>query len=103
MIHKRAFSTIELLLVLVLFGVILSIAFSFNKGLINENRADVYAHELKATLNFARAAAIARGETVELRASDTRNGLWDKGQIVITNSGEVLRVLPKVSHGDRLV
>ena len=106
MTHKKAFSIIELLLVLAIFGAILLIIMPFGRGLIGKNRAQAHTDELRAGLRFARAAAIGLGESVKFCGSKNHkecDGLWGEGQIIVTESNKVLRVLSEIPVGDKLV
>jgi len=106
MIYKRAFSIIELLFVLAVFGAMLLIVMPFGRALIGKNRAEARTEELRAGLRFARAAAIGLGESVKFCSSKDHekcNGSWKDGQIVITESNKVLRILSEIPVGDELV
>lgn len=102
----KAFSIIEFLLALLLLSIILLITLPFGQGLLARNRAEAYTDELRAALRFTRISAIKSGEKVTFCGSKNLkecDGSWEEGQIITTASKKVLRVLPKVFAGDKLV
>ncbi|CAL7963412.1 type IV fimbrial biogenesis protein FimT [Gammaproteobacteria bacterium] len=105
--YIKAFSLIELLLVIVLIAVILLVVQPSWQGMVSKNHAQVYTNELMMTLQFARATAIKLGEPVMFCCSKDHqkcNGLWRNSSIVVTTVGKpkVLRILPLVFAGDTL-
>jgi prepilin-type N-terminal cleavage/methylation domain-containing protein len=102
---QQAFSLIELLLVLAIVGVMFLLVIPKVRGLFAQNRALAYAEELKAALRYARTSAILLGEDVSFCGSADHkecDGRWSAGQIVVTKSQQVLRVLPEIFRGDKL-
>ena len=104
-VFQRAFSIVEILLVLAIFGVLLLIVMPYGHELTGKNRALAYADEIRAALRFTRSSAILLGEPVTFCGSKNHkkcDGLWIDGQIIISDSGNVLRVLSKIFSGDKL-
>ena len=108
---QKAFSIIELLLVLVFLGIMTFIVIPDWGGFLKKNRALTYANELRSILQFARMSAIKLGEQVAFCGSkngESCDGLWGDGQIIFIGSHEssfdsILRVLPGVFGDDRLI
>ena len=103
---QRGFSILELLLVLAIFGIMLLVSMPYARDLLGKNRALTYANELRSALQFARISAIRLDESVIFCGSKNHkecDNLWQEGAIVITSRGRVLRVLPKISSGDKLI
>jgi len=101
----KAFSIIELLLVLLILGILLLIALPFGRDFFEKNRALAYANELRSALRFARFSAIKLGEPVRFCGSSnfkTCDGLWQKGRIIVTDSEKVIRTFPSIFSGDRI-
>lgn len=97
---------IELLLVLGIFSALLMVAVPYWRELTEKNRALAYTSEIEAALRFTRSSAILLGESVTFCASKEHKeckGSWSDGQIVITQSGKVLRILSKIFNGDKLI
>ena len=106
-IYTKAFSLIELLLVVTLIAIISLAVQPSWQWMVSKNHAQVYANELMMALQFARATAIKLGEPVMFCCSSDHkecNGLWRNGPIVITTVGKprILRVLSPVFAGDTL-
>jgi prepilin-type N-terminal cleavage/methylation domain-containing protein len=104
-IKTRAFTIIELLLVLLILSIILTIAIPSWHKMMRKNRALAYIDRLQAAIRFTRSAAILLGEPVTFCGSSNHqdcDGLWHEGSIVITSSGKMLRSLPKIYPGDSL-
>jgi len=103
---QKGFSIIELLSVLAIFGIMLLGSISYAKNLLGKNRALVYASELRSALQFARVSAIRFDKAVTFCGSKDHtecDNSWQDGSIVVTSNGKVLRVLPKVFGGDKLI
>lgn len=104
----KAFSLLELLLVLTLVGILSSIMVPSFSDLKNKNRALVYAHELRLALQFTRASAIALGEDVTFCNSKNHKDCdnsknWTADCIAITKSGKIMHVWSKIPRQDRLI
>lgn len=102
---QKAFSIIELLLVLTIFGVMLLLVVPCWYDLVSKNRTIAYVDEIQAALRFTRVSAILLGESVAFCGSKTHekcDGSWRDDLIVITESKKVLRILSKITNGDRL-
>lgn len=103
--YKKGFSVIELLFVLVILATILLAISPFSREILIKNRAEKQVDSLKTAINFARISAVSRGEPIKLCASRSKSGCdgdWENGLIVITASNKVLRVLQRLSNGDKL-
>lgn len=64
---RKAFTLVELLVVLVIFLILVAIALPIVKGLISDQKATRTAQNIEAFLNSARSRAIAEGRTVGVR------------------------------------
>lgn len=105
MVFKNGFSIVEVLLVLAILSIILTVAIPFGRQIIDKNNVKAHSKKLRATINFARIAAIGYGENVKLCGSKNRkdcNGTWQDELIITTQSGKVLQVLAKVSGNIKL-
>jgi len=103
--NNHAFSLIEMLLVLVIIGIILGLAFPSFSDVLSRNRATVHAQQIATALKLARMAAISRCETVRFcksRDHKTCSGNWRDGQIILTQNNAVLRVFDALPAGDQL-
>lgn len=104
--YKQAFSLIELLLVLAVFSVMFLLVAPFSEEVASKNRVRAIADEFIAALRFTRVLAIKLGEPVMFCGSSDQkscNGRWQEGGIIVTSSGQVERVLSKISAKDRLI
>jgi prepilin-type N-terminal cleavage/methylation domain-containing protein len=104
-LSSKGFSLLELLMVLSIFGAILLMMIPSWSHLTSRNRALAKLEELKAAIHFTRFNAILLGETVKFCGSSNHkkcDGNWNNGQVVITESGAVLRVLSKIFLNDDL-
>lgn len=102
----KAFSIIEFLFVLGVFAILLLIGGFAGDQLLSKNRTAAAVDTLRTAIKFTRIAAVKLGEDVRFCGSKDHihcDGLWQEGQIVITTSGVIQRVLPKISPGDRLI
>lgn len=103
---QKGFSIFELLAVFTVLGIMLLMSIPYAQNLFGRNRALTYANEIRSTLQFARSSAIRFGKPVTFCGSKDHkkcDGLWQEGSIVVTSSHEILRVLPKVYSGDKLI
>jgi type IV fimbrial biogenesis protein FimT len=103
---QKGFSMVELLFGLAIFSLMLSLVIPQGRVFMGKNRAIASVNELRAALQFTRISAIKLGECVTLCGSRDRkqcDGSWQEGQIVITDSHNVLRVLSKIFAGDKLI
>jgi type IV fimbrial biogenesis protein FimT len=101
----RAFSILEVMLVLIIATILLFISMPMLNDVFSKNQSRAYVEQLMASLQFARLAAISRGETVRFCKSKdhkTCGGDWSDGQIITVNR-VVLRVLDGVPSSSRLI
>lgn len=105
--NSRAFTLIELLLILLMIAILLTIAVPVGQEFIIENRSMREINVLMAGLYNARSSAIRSGDKVMFcKSADhkTCSGNWQQGQIVIDeNSHQVLKVLPPLDKNERLI
>lgn len=102
--HTKAFSLIELLIVIIVVAIMLLVAIPSWQEMISKNHATAYANELIMALQLARATAIKTGKSVKFCGSKHHkicDASWENGSIIVT-SNKVLRVLPPVFAGDKL-
>jgi type IV fimbrial biogenesis protein FimT len=95
--HTKAFSLIELLIVITVVAIMSLVAIPSWQEIISKNHAYAYVNELMMALQLARATAIKTGKSVKF-CCDTS---WENGSIVVI-SNKVLRVVPPVFAGDKL-
>ena len=99
-------SLFELIIALTLVAVLSLVAVSGWQSFNHDDQALITMQQIATTINFARMEAIRRGEPVIFcKSSDHRRcgGEWRDGQLVVSNRGEVLRVLAALPLGDSLV
>ena len=97
---------VEVLIVLAIAGIFWSVSNHYWHSLVFSNQVSQGAERIRVALEFARASAIGLGEKVVFCASlDQQHcgGFWEDGQIVVTESGKILRVLPRLTKSERLV
>lgn len=110
--HIKAFSLIELLIAMAIAAVLVALAVPSYRCLISSNRAQIYANELVALLEFAHTYAIKTGESVVFCRSKSnqscdslcQNGGCQDGMIVIVEDrAKVLKTLAPIDAGDSLL
>lgn len=85
--HKRGFTLIELLVTLSVAAVLAMIAAPSFNNLIASNRAQTQVQALVTDLNYARAEAVRRGESVLLAAATDDE--WHSGWSVSVNATDL--------------
>lgn len=103
--QKSGFTLIELLITITIAGILLLATIPTMRDLIAANRATAQTEHIVSALQFARSEAIKRDITVQYCGSSdhkTCDGDWDKGQIITTINGELIRVFPALPYGDKL-
>ncbi len=82
--RQKAFTLVELVIVISLTAILLGIGIPSFRTLIQNNRLTSHANEFVATLNLARSEAIKRGTDVQITAMDSSDAgdEWGKGWTV---------------------
>ncbi len=78
----------------------------FGDSLVRKNRTFFYANTIRDAIAFARMSAVVHGQRVIFcHGSDTSicKNVKPGVPMVITESGKILRVLPRIFSGDRLL
>lgn len=87
--HQHGFTLVELMITIVIFGILLTVAVpSFTSYILNQ-RVKTSAFELTAALSYARSEAIKLNTDVQLSEDDSGWGGWT---MVRTDTNAVLRV-----------
>lgn len=104
--NSRAFTLIELLLVLVILAVLFTLAAPSGREMLIENRTIAHVNTLIGALYYARTEAIQRNKKIIFCKSADRKtcgGAWRDGQIAVDESGRVLRGFSALPKGDSLI
>ena len=108
---SKAFSLLELLIATVIVALLVALAVPSYRYLVGSNRAQIYANELVALLEFAHTYAVKTGESVVFCGSKNNqscddlypNSRCQNSMIAITeNSAKVLQVLAPAVDRDNL-
>lgn len=106
-IRIRGFTLLELLTVLAVLSILLTMAISWGRPLLLENRSVVNLNGLLRAINYARSEAILRGDNLILCASSDQQkcntAQWEKGQILLTKEGVLLHLFSGLAAGGRLI
>lgn len=108
--RNRGFTLIEVIVVMVFAGIILTIAVPNFNTMIKNNRLATQANELVSSINLARSEAVSRGDRITVCRSlngsscNSSSGHWEDGWIVfhdplnsgavgvVENAGQLIRV-----------
>lgn len=97
----KAFSLIELLIVVSIFSILISITIPSIRNIINKNRALAHTSNIVTALQFSRTLAIKHRHPVtfgKLKDSNT----WQDGQLIVIKD-KIIRSLPAIPNGDLLI
>lgn len=104
---SSGFTLLELMATLLVLGILLTMAISFGRSMWVENRSTTTVNGLLRALNYSRSEAILRNEKIIICPSSDQTSCdtteWSRGQIVLTTSGTLLRVLSGLAAEDRLI
>ncbi len=92
--EQRGFTLIELMVTIAVLAIVVTIAAPSFTTMINNNRSIALGEELVTALNYARAEAVKRGDSVSVCASSdgaTCTGTWTQGWVVADADDNVLR------------
>ena len=103
LVYISGVSVFELLLAIAITLFLALISIPRLQVIFRNNEALTKVAELKAAIEFTRLSAIARGEMVMLcKSTDGKTcqtkGSWQFGQIIVSQNGQVLQVLPSLKN-----
>ncbi len=84
-INRRGFTLVELMVIVLLFGALITISIPSFQGYLTSNRLDTTADQMAADLSLARSMAISNGQIIRLTATATGY------QITIPADGTIVR------------
>lgn len=105
-IYSRAFSLLELLVVLGIVTIMLLIAVPNWQNFLTQNRATTGINKMVQELALARTEAIRRGDNATLCQNappHTAATDWSLGQTLADAHGKILRQFSAIPKGDRLI
>lgn len=100
------FTLLELLATLLILCLLVSVAIPTQQTFLRSHRSLSKMNQIAHALYIARSEAIKRNEKMILCASSDKKNCgknWQDGQILVTSTGQLLRIFPSLPQGDRLI
>lgn len=106
--NHKAFTLVELLIVIAIIGIILTISFPSWHSFIIRNKVAARIDVITNALQLARTEAITSGKNIKFcKSKDLKqccaSCAWRDGQIIITNDNKLINVFAPLPVGDKLI